>query len=90
MLTKVLAVVFAVAIPAVGGVVYIGASGKCPFSCAEQAACPAASASVSEETPSCCQSASRTSCLSLEGLGCCGEESEATPEVLAIQPRELK
>ena len=86
MLTKVLAVVFAVAIPAVGGTVYLAAGGKCPFSCSEQTACPAAT-SAAEETPSCCQSPSRTSCLSTEGLGCC---SDHEAEVLDVMPREVK
>jgi hypothetical protein len=92
MLTKVLAVVFAVAIPAVGGTVYLAAGGKCPFSCSEQTACPA-TASVSEETPnccqmpSCCQTPSRTSCANGEGVSCCGDHET---EVLDVMPREVK
>jgi hypothetical protein len=90
MLTKVLAVVFAVAIPAVGGTVYLAAGGKCPFSCSEPTACPAAT-SAAEETPSCCQAPSRASCCATaEAGGCCGGESEATTEVLEVMPREVK
>lgn len=91
MLTKVLAVVFAVAVPAVGGVAYIHSGGHCPFSCSEKAVCSPI-VSAAPETPGCCETPTRTSCLSLDGPGCCNDDSEATvtPEVLTVPPRELK
>lgn len=88
MVTKIAAMVFAVAVAAVGSYVYMSSS-------CDHGPCPNASQSVgtspdccSLEQPSCCQQPSRSNLIDAP---CCSDDKEvATPEVLAIQPREVK
>jgi len=87
MVSKILAAVFAVAVLTVGGYAYWHYSDCCgtPPTAPQQP--------TSTEAPPCCQEPSRTSCVGLStSARCCEDDlnSAGTPEVLAIQPREVK
>jgi hypothetical protein len=86
MLSKVLAGVFAVAVLTVGGYAYWQYTDGAPC-CGTQAP----DQSAANTTP-CCQEPSRGACpfASTDAPGCCDESGTVTPEVVAIQPREVK
>jgi len=90
MLSKILVGVLGVAVLAVGSYVY-WKSVNAPDSAADP---PAATSSCSSDSVApCCQEPSRSSCLTptTDGPCCLGSsESTAVPDVLAIQPREVK
>lgn len=95
MASKILAAVLAVAVLSVGGYTYwqyAEGHGCCGTRTATSAgelptACPS-----DATVPPCCQEPSRSSCLSASADIPCCEDAPATaaPEVLAIQPREVK
>jgi hypothetical protein len=84
MFVKVLAGLFATAVFGVGGFAYYHHVADGSHCCGTQQ--PAASPG-DDATPPCCQPASRTSCF--DGINCCKDE-DVSPEVLPIEPREIK
>lgn len=85
MLSKIIAGLLAAAVLSVGGYAYWQYSSDSSEPCCETIGnCPSDTATV----PPCCQEPSRTNVSSKPC--CCCEGEEATPEVLAVQPRELK
>jgi hypothetical protein len=93
MASKILAGLLAVAVLSVGGYTYWqyadghGCCGTRTTTTEPSTGCPSA-----ESIAPCCQEPSRTSCLSLSTDSPCCEDAptKAVPEVLAIQPREVK
>ena len=95
MASKILAGLLAVAVLSVGGYTYwqyADGHGCCgPRTATSTGDTPTACPSDATVSP-CCQEPSRTSCLGLSTDSPCCEDAptKAAPEVLAIQPREVK
>jgi len=87
MFSKVLAGVFAVAVLTAGGYAYWQYTDGAPC-CRTQTA---ADTEPSDQAP-CCQELGRMSCPLSPAVApaCCDESDAGAPEVLAIQPREMK
>ena len=88
MASKLLAVIFAVAVLTVGGYTYCHYSDcPCESSCSQSSGEPA---QITVPLP-CCQEPTRACCLQAPDIACCkDDDGPVAAETLAIAPREVK